>query len=252
MGHTSVLEHAGFLLDVVDIPKDDRGNIYKHAYKVQTPNSAGVAVNGRTLLSMIVDYEAQDIAEGGGESELTVNQAFFTSVKDFEQWIPDLRPTMVIHCDRGVSHELVRHRVNVFSQESQRYVKMVAGDLAVTLSESSEVLFNNPKYGCKAAVTACFEAYQRMLDAGVKPQQARMVLPNMTSTTVVMSGWMWEWLWFLELRDDKAAHPDMREVAGQIRDILAKNCNLDWWLSHKSDYDGLRQCIPAEVISVKL
>lgn len=111
-------------------------------------------------------------------------------------------------CDRGVSHEIVRHRIASFSQESQRYVRY-----------NGDIEFINPRMSNAKAYEAwqelcerAEETYKELLSYGVQPQQARSVLPNSTKTEIVMTANLREWRHFLKLRTAKAAHPQMREL----------------------------------------
>ena len=111
-------------------------------------------------------------------------------------------------CDRGVSHEIVRHRLASYSQESQRYVRY-----------NGDIEFINPRMPNAKAYEAwkelcerAEETYKELLSYGVQPQQARSVLPNSTKTEIVMTANLREWRHFLKLRTAKAAHPQMREL----------------------------------------
>lgn len=117
--------------------------------------------------------------------------------------------------DRGVSHELVRHRIASFSQESTRYCNYSQDkfDSEITVIEPvfwdicslQYHLWYNAACGAEAA-------YFDLLNAGASPQQARSVLPNSLKTEVVMTANLREWRHFLRLRTSPAAHPQMREV----------------------------------------
>ena len=111
-------------------------------------------------------------------------------------------------CDRGVSHEIVRHRIASFSQESQRYVRY-----------NGDIEFINPRMPNAKAYEAWHElceraeeTYKELLSYGIQPQQARAVLPNSTKTEIVMTANLREWRHFLKLRTAPAAHPQMREL----------------------------------------
>lgn len=111
-------------------------------------------------------------------------------------------------CDRGVSHEIVRHRLASYSQESQRYVRY-----------NDDIEFINPRMPNAKAHEAwqelcerAEETYRELLSYGIQPQQARAVLPNSTKTEIVMTANLREWRHFLKLRTAKAAHPQMREL----------------------------------------
>ena len=118
-------------------------------------------------------------------------------------------------CDRGVSHEIVRHRIASFSQESTRYCNYSNDRFGY------EITFIKPYFLKEGTVayalwsTAMHLAnimYSDMLAEGCTPQEARSVLPNSTKTEVVMTANLREWRHFLKLRTAKAAHPQMREL----------------------------------------
>lgn len=130
--------------------------------------------------------------------------------------------TVKFICDRGVSHEIVRHRLASYSQESTRYCNYSADkfgrEITVILpcffdtgmgTASNSFVYDEWKRACERAE----EAYFKLLDLGATPQQARAVLPNSLKTEVVMTANIREWLHFLKLRTARDAHPQMREVA---------------------------------------
>lgn len=118
-------------------------------------------------------------------------------------------------CDRGVSHELVRHRMASFAQESTRYCNYSKDKFGNELTfikpcfwdEDSE-MFNDWK---KVISYAEFK-YLNLIKVGATPQEARSVLPNSIKTEVVMTTNLREWRHFLKLRTVQAAHPQMREL----------------------------------------
>lgn len=118
-------------------------------------------------------------------------------------------------CDRGVSHEIVRHRVASFAQESTRYCNYSKDKFGNELTfikpwfwdEDSE-MFNDWK---KVISYAEFK-YLNLIKVGATPQEARSVLPNSIKTEVVMTANLREWRHFLKLRTAQAAHPQMREL----------------------------------------
>lgn len=136
-------------------------------------------------------------------------------------------------CDRGVSHELVRHRVFSFAQESTRYCnysKDKFGNeltfitpswydgerLYIHMNESSdseeiqEQNFNQFLHYCE-------RQYFKLLKQDLKPQDARAILPNALKTELVMTGFESDWDHFFELRCAKAAHPDMQKLANELK-----------------------------------
>lgn len=137
--------------------------------------------------------------------------------------------------DRGVSHEEVRHRIASFGQESTRYCNYSKDKF------DGEVTYINIERGMELDATvsklpfevklaiihewmvACLDAeshYMRMLELGATPQIARSVLNNSTKTEICITMNFREWRHFIRLRNDPAAHPQMREVAQQVLDML--------------------------------
>ena len=115
--------------------------------------------------------------------------------------------TFHIVCDRAIMAELTRHRLASFTVESTRYVKY------------DELSFVEPLMEDDALELIEAEYRERLLH-GEHPEIARAVLPLCTATELYMTANLREWRHILKLRTDKAAHPQMRFVAGQILDIL--------------------------------
>lgn len=127
-------------------------------------------------------------------------------------------------CDRGVSHELVRHRLASFSQESTRYCNYGKDKFG------SELTFIKPCFWperdtnfftweliCKDVESA----YMDMMEHGATPQEARSILPNSLKTEVVMTCNPREWRHVFKLRCSPQAHPQMREIMLPLRDEFA-------------------------------
>src|SRR6266540_1618923 len=137
--------------------------------------------------------------------------------------------TFRIVCDRGVSHEIVRHRIASYAQESTRFCNYGGERFGreITVIEPS---WSDDEAGRFARVhweRACLEAesaYMKMIDEGVKPQIARSVLPTCLKTEIVMKANFREWLHFLKLRTAPAAHPQMQEIARLIQGQLRVAC----------------------------
>ena len=138
--------------------------------------------------------------------------------------------TARIVCDRGVSHELVRHRLASYSQTSTRYCNYANERFGSQLEFVEPWWLNEdttlPMKAPAAWVTACRYAeagYMVMIEAGCAPDAARAVLPNSLKTEVVMSANIREWRHVLKLRLAPAAHPDMRIIANLLRaELLTK------------------------------
>lgn len=122
-------------------------------------------------------------------------------------------------CDRGVSHEIVRHRLASYSQESTRYCNYGKDQFGseITVIQPCYLQYGTEAYRVWAAsMHECEGAYFALLDIGLSAQEARAVLPNSLKTEVVMTANIREWRHFLKLRCSPAAHPQMREVATQL------------------------------------
>lgn len=127
-------------------------------------------------------------------------------------------------CDRGITHELVRHRLAAYSQESTRYcnyknsvtfiippwIALGKGEMAISDIESLDIEQNSICW-CRQMLNSEYE-YQNLLKNGWSPQQARSVLPNSLKTEIVMTANVREWIHVLTLRTSKAAHPQMKEL----------------------------------------
>jgi thymidylate synthase (FAD) len=115
-------------------------------------------------------------------------------------------------CDRGISHELVRHRLCSFAQESTRYCDYGEdGEIQVICPvELRDVPSAYDQWW--NAVYLAEEVYQDLRGQGVPPQIARSVLPICLKTEIVMQGNFREWRHIFQLRTTKAAHPQMREL----------------------------------------
>ena len=144
-------------------------------------------------------------------------------------------------CDRGVSHEIVRHRLAAFCQESTRYCNYgkegFGGEITVIRPSTfakTDSTYHIWKRSCEHAEVAYFD----LLNEGCTPQEARSVLPNSLKTEVVMTANIREWRHFLKLRCSPAAHPQMREVALILLDKvhwLIPVCFDDIWSEYHAD-----------------
>lgn len=125
-------------------------------------------------------------------------------------------------CDRGVSHELVRHRIASFCQESTRYCNYEKDD-EITVIEPFFLEPGTDNYKLwEASCLAAEKSYIEMIRNGCSPQEARSVLPNSLKTEVIMTANLREWRHFFKLRTAKSAHPQMREITVPLLKTLRK------------------------------
>lgn len=155
--------------------------------------------------------------------------------------IHEKRITARFTCDRGVSHEIVRHRVMSFAQESTRYCNYGKDKFGneVTFIKPTwyNIVSDEQKEAFDDFLSISEEAYMALLDKWenrvpdkryktklkgnpLTPQQARQVLPNALKTEIVVTGFESDWEHFFELRTAGAAHPDMRKLALELREKL--------------------------------
>lgn len=134
-------------------------------------------------------------------------------------------------CDRGVTHEIVRHRPASFCQESTRYCNYRNGKFGGEITVIKPCFFkeNSTRYlnwfvACESSETA----YNAILEDGGTPQEARDVLPNSLKTELIMTTPLMEWCHFFNLRMSPAAHPQMQEVASYAYDAM----NSFLWDAH--------------------
>lgn len=130
-----------------------------------------------------------------------------------ESVIEHEKVTVRIICDRGVTHEIVRHRLAAYSQESTRYCNYKSKGVKVIeplfyLGEENKDKFDE----WLAAMLDAERHYLRLLELGSTPQEARSVLPNSLKTEIVVTYNLREWRHFFRLRCAKSAHPQMREI----------------------------------------
>jgi thymidylate synthase (FAD) len=132
-----------------------------------------------------------------------------------ESVLEHISVTVKFVCDRGVSHEIVRHRLASYSQESTRFCNYSKDDFGSEITVIEPCFLVPGTEGYKLWEGACLVAeqmYFKMLDWGCTPEEARAVLPNSLKTELVMTANLREWRHFFKLRVSKAAHPQMREL----------------------------------------
>ena len=127
--------------------------------------------------------------------------------------------------DRGITHELVRHRLCSFAQESTRYCNYSGEKFGHDVKFVIPGFFEDKPDTMRIWTEACAraeQAYFDLLDGDATPQEARTVLPNSTAAEIVISGNYREWRHILALRTAKDAHPQMREVMCPLGEELKR------------------------------
>jgi thymidylate synthase (FAD) len=121
-----------------------------------------------------------------------------------------------IICDRGVTHEIVRHRIASYSQESTRYCNYTKDKFGNELTFIKPCFWSedSASYSLwKEQVQSAETCYFALIKAGATPEQARSILPNSLKTEIIVTMNLREWRHFFQLRTSNRAHPQMREVA---------------------------------------
>lgn len=232
-GHGAMLEHGTVYLR---IPIQD-GNAEK--YKRNHYSAVNIVsvdrVNGRAFIT--TNYRV--LVENNWLEDLK----YICEPTEFHEKRISVRWT----CDRGVSHEFVRHRVFSFAQESTRYCNYNKdkfgneltfiiptwlgipegnytysdGDWVDINKQVIQISEDEENVHSFLNTLDCSEyQYTMLINAGWKPQQARQVLPNALKTELVMTGFESDWKHFFELRCDTAAHPDARKLALELYNKL--------------------------------
>ena len=241
LGHGAMLEHGTVYLTITATSPEVRKyeiNPYSRVKKISVDG-----INGRAYI--------------------TTNYRVLVENK----WLDDLkyqcdptpshekRITVKFICDRGVSHEFVRHRVFSFAQESQRYcnynkdkfnneltfikptwLDIPTGDYTYWDGDWCDI--DNMKIqlpsdnGIADNFLWCLNnagmQYRLLINKGLKPQEARAILPNATKTELVMTGFESDCDHFFELRCSGAAHPDAKKLADELKLLMnVKNIELN-------------------------
>lgn len=233
LGHGAMLEHGTVYLTITATSPEVRKyeiNPYSRVKKISVDG-----INGRAYI--------------------TTNYRVLVENK----WLDDLkyqcdptpshekRITVKFICDRGVSHEFVRHRVFSFAQESQRYCNYNKDKFNNELTFIRPTWLNIPTgnytywdgdwcdidnmkiqlpsdNGVADNFLWCLNnagmQYRLLINKGLKPQEARGVLPNATKTELVMTGFESDWEHFLSLRTSKNAHPDAQRLSLKLKELL--------------------------------
>lgn len=248
-GHTSVFEHANFIFAVTF---NSLSRIYNGmvVYEMITGKPSYIRISGReskdTLSLFYVSGNARawinfiTVLNKDGSANrhiphdiiktLSQYHSIFANIADAganapaRQIFPEQLPqdvwerhttaTFLITCDRGISHELVRHRAASFSQQSTRYCKANASGGEIEIINPSGI---NIASDTHYALDEIEWAYDVMLRHDIKPQIARCILPTCLATRLYMTMTIERWRDFLALRASPAAHPDMRVIAEQIQ-----------------------------------
>lgn len=223
-GHTAMVEHGTVYLT---LNMSSRNKYFKYCTnKYSNAISTGEAEAGTWVGYITTNYRV--LLQEGWLSDLEYITEPTKHIR---------RITVKFVCDRGVSHEFVRHRVFSFAQESTRYCNYSKDkfgkectfiipcwlDIPEGSADSPEIPVLRERYGTAAGTFLnnlyWAEAnYFDLLEQGWIAQQARAVLPNSLKTELIMTGTIEQWEGFFKLRDANDAHPQARELAAPLHE----------------------------------
>ena len=201
-------------------------NILKAGFEILTPISEG-GIEELKHIEKIgrVCYKSEGKITEDGESAKKFVKMLIN--RGHEAMIEHSSLSVKFVVDRGVSHELVRHRIASFAQESTRYVnyslEKFGNEINVIDIRDGINLDNKMKNMDSDTISAIMgewclamedaeKHYMKMIELGATPQIARSVLPNSTKTEITITANYREWRNFFKLRVPNTAHPQMREV----------------------------------------
>lgn len=198
--------------------KETNMKIIDAGFEILTPISKG-GISELQFLEKIARkcYKSEDKISEDGESAKRLVGSLIKS--KHEAMLEHMSLSVLFICDRGVSHEIVRHRMASFAQESTRYCNYSKGKFGgeVTFIRPYNMVTDSTEFGIwESAMLAAENSYMELLKNGISPQMARSVLPNSLKTELVMTANLREWRHFLNLRaagSTGAPHPQMLEIA---------------------------------------
>ena len=242
-GHGAMLEHGTVYLIC---PIEEDASIFNRYYKNKYSICKNYMFNGKDSTFITTNLR------------VLVDNGWLGDLKYLSEPIPnghEKRITVKFTCDRGVSHEFVRHRVFSFAQESTRYCNYskdkfgneltfvipyratltegsyndnLGNDYTWQSNEEKESLKCNTEEGLLMSVLNKSEQnYLELLKKGWMPQQARAILPNALKTGLVMTGFVSDWKGFFKLRDNSKAHPDAQALAKPLHEEFIKKGYID-------------------------
>jgi len=195
-------------------------NIIKPGYEIITPIDYGATLRELEKIGRVC-YKSEDrITDDSAASFISrIVASGHGSV------IEHSRITVKFICDRGVTHEIVRHRIASYSQESTRYCNYTKDKFGSELTFIRPLFWktDSEKYAVWLdTMQKIEESYILLISLGAKPEEARSILPNSLKTEIVVSMNLRSWRHFFELRTSGRAHPQIREIAVPLLRELAE------------------------------
>ena len=211
-GHGAMLEHGTVYLDCPEnIFQKYNSNKFSRGVIINTGKTKGKGIYEYPIYKYYVTTNLRVLVENNWLDDLR----YVCEPNEFHT----KRVTAKFICDRGISHEIVRHRVMSFAQESTRYCNYSKDKFDQELTfikpawefPSSSIVNTRERF--EAMLEEAEANYMELITLGFKPQEARAILPNALKTEIVVTGFIDDWKHFFKLRCDNAAHPDIRKLA---------------------------------------
>ena len=180
-------------------------------------NPSAEIISSSLMLEKTIEYSGRLCYKSEDKITDTSHESFIARLMESKHESVLEHGSISVHfiCDRGVSHELVRHRIASFSQESTRYCNYSKDKFEQEITvikpcfwSEDSIQYEHWKHACERAENAYF----CLLSSGSTPQETRSVLPNSLKTELVVTANPREWLHIFRLRTAKEAHPQMREI----------------------------------------
>ncbi len=224
-GHSAMLEHGTVYLTIPN--KNTSRSLLVYNYEI---NPYSKVVNTNNNIYITTNYRV--IIENNWNEHIK----YITAPSEFHA----KRTTVKFICDRGVSHEFVRHRVFSFAQESTRYCNYTKDKFnneltfiipcwIKDLEEDNYYAYCEYHHSKNDASKRWFDScmssefvYTNLIEEGWKPQEARTILPNSLKTELIMTGFDSDWQYFFKLRCAPNAHPQAKELADMLKDKFNK------------------------------
>ena len=245
-GHGAMLEHGTVYLIC---PIEEDASIFNRYYKNKYSICKNYMFNGKDSTFITTNLR------------VLVDNGWLGDLKYLSEPIPnghEKRITVKFTCDRGVSHEFVRHRVFSFAQESTRYCNYSKDKFSneityicpcwldydkvqklteIANKDNKEVyrMGHDESLSMEERGLCSFvydmsnheHGYLFQISTGWKAQEARAVLPNSLKTELVMTGFVSDWEGFFKLRDNSKAHPDAQALAKPLHEEFIKKGYID-------------------------
>lgn len=227
-GHLAMVEHSNFVVrrSLIDMPKHYSAPVGKfHAHHIDG-NYLYIGGNLTAWFQSTLHNGPDAIFEPfctmygklfGNSLDVWKDDLCYWKVCPHDQIPKELhRYSAKFICDRGVSHELVRHRPCSFAQESTRYVNYGGKDVEFIEPAGFMDWPQDVRMDMEDSFRQAERDYKLLISKGLKPQQARAVLPNALKTEIIVTADAAEWRHIRALRTSKAAHPDIQRVMAMM------------------------------------